>query len=189
MKPFLLVMLLTFTFVLSNAVFYIQEKNCAKPLEVGANIHSQIAVASNLKPVVIKRGEAVLNNGDFYVPGEILSASIFEPTPDIQFILQITNGNFIGDRNIGCLSTRLHDTQDAAFQTPPGGSSDIIIIAGWAEKFGTVYVTDKFALIEQKIITDVDKTNSYHNTFLINENDVMPKTQDSLLDIKNLTVE
>mmetsp|Transcript_32442 Transcript_32442/g.46781 ORF Transcript_32442/g.46781 Transcript_32442/m.46781 type:complete len:495 (+) Transcript_32442:26-1510(+) len=114
---------------------------CSNPLAVNSVIMGSPAVSSNSRSLIIKRGSTVLNSGDSYVAGEVLTVSSSATTGCL--IYETENGNFgAGGR---CNGLRFIPSANEASLTMPK-TGTVKVKMGFALQYGTVSITDSFVL-------------------------------------------
>eukprot|EP00600_Ochromonadales_sp_CCMP1393_P000710 CAMPEP_0174977444 /NCGR_PEP_ID=MMETSP0004_2-20121128/13606_1 /TAXON_ID=420556 /ORGANISM="Ochromonas sp., Strain CCMP1393" /LENGTH=323 /DNA_ID=CAMNT_0016228615 /DNA_START=572 /DNA_END=1543 /DNA_ORIENTATION=+ len=123
-------------------------EECGKKLEVGNIIMGNPLVMSMDRHVKVLRKGAEVESGSSYVAGEELTVKLENgEEAGLQFVLETSpNAMFLDG---GCGGIRAADAKlGAILLLPESGDSteDIEIVAGWANGYGSVYLSPKFTL-------------------------------------------
>ena len=123
--------------------------HCNTSLSAGTFIMAGTAITNTERVIIVTResNSAILNSGDSYVPGEVLSVQLSDTSGEYAFGASL--GTFAGG---GCSGSRVSTNTGVAgmLTMPASGSGNVDIAAGWAIQHGIVTITNYFTLVEQK---------------------------------------
>lgn len=125
------------------AYYFTSETFCSVRLSTESTIMGAQVEVGNTRHIVIQRGDVSLEAGSIYFRGEILNVSLSEL--DIQYAIEIVVGDAVFIDG-SCNGTKVAN-RNASMILPSNGP--VVLQAGSASSYGTVYLTEKFTLTDE----------------------------------------